>query len=99
MWGIRLSEGLVRELGKLRAFDRKRLLDAIARALRHEPDAPSKSRKLLRNLTPPFEAVPPVWQLRVGEYRVFYDVERAGRTVYVRAVRRKPPHKTTGEIL
>ena len=42
---------------------------------------------------------PPIWELRVGEHRIFYDVNVEERTVYVRAVRRKAPHKTTKEIL
>jgi len=41
----------------------------------------------------------PVWELRINEYRVFYDVDDAAKQVVVRAVRRKPPHKTTEEIL
>jgi len=36
---------------------------------------------------------------RVGDWRVFYDVDGEERRVYVRAVRRKPPHRTTEEIL
>ncbi len=43
--------------------------------------------------------IPPVWELRVREYRVFYDVAAAEQTVYVRAIRRKPGHRTTEEIL
>ncbi len=43
--------------------------------------------------------VPPIWELRVGEFRIFYDVAEEERKVYVRAVRRKPPHKTTEETL
>lgn len=39
------------------------------------------------------------WELRVGEYRVFYDVQEQARLVTVRAIRLKPPHKTTEEIL
>jgi len=30
---------------------------------------------------------------------VFYDVDEEKMTVHVRAVRRKPPHRTTEEIL
>jgi hypothetical protein len=42
----------------------------------------------------------PLWQLRVGEYRIFfYDVNDQAQEVVVRAVRHKPPHKTTEEIL
>jgi len=34
---------------------------------------------------PPFEAVPPIWELRVGNYRVFCDVDDEEQRVYVRA--------------
>ena len=37
--------------------------------------------------------------LRIGEFRVFYDVNEAEARVMVRAIRHKPPHKTTEEIL
>jgi mRNA-degrading endonuclease RelE of RelBE toxin-antitoxin system len=40
-----------------------------------------------------------VWELRVGTYRVFYDVEESERRVIVRAVRRKLPGNTTEDIL
>ena len=51
------------------------------------------------NLIPPWDAVPPVWELRVGEFRVFYDVSRTERTVHVRAIRKKLSEKRTEEIL
>jgi mRNA-degrading endonuclease RelE of RelBE toxin-antitoxin system len=41
----------------------------------------------------------PVWELRIGEYRVFYDVDEQASLVMVRAIRQKPPHKTTEEII
>jgi len=44
------------------------------------------------------EAVRPVWQLRVGDFRVFYDVDEQQQEVIVRAIRRKGS-KTTKEIL
>ena len=59
----------------------------------------------------PFEHTEPVWQLRVAEFRVFYDVakEPTGQdadeprkpegVVTIRAVRRKPGHKTIKDIL
>lgn len=67
--------------------------------LTHEPAVETRNRKQLVNLVPPFEAIPPVWELRIREYRVFYDVSEQQRTVYVRAVRRKPAHRSTREIL
>jgi len=60
---------------------------------------PTRNRKQLVGLLPPWDAEPPVWELRVEEYRVFYDVDEAKRIVYIRAVRGKPAGKTTEEIL
>jgi mRNA-degrading endonuclease RelE of RelBE toxin-antitoxin system len=48
---------------------------------------------------PPWTAEPPIWELRVGVFRVFYDVATEVDVVYVRTVRREPPHRTTEEIL
>jgi mRNA-degrading endonuclease RelE of RelBE toxin-antitoxin system len=99
VYEIRFSIGVATDLKGLRASHRRRIVDAVHQKLSHQPLVPTKHVKLLRKLLPPFEAVPPIWQLRVGDYRVFYDVDEAGRTVLVRAVRRKPPHRTTEEIL
>lgn len=86
-------------LKKVRPYDRNRILDAIEEQLRHRPDLETANRKLLPCLIPTFDSVPPVWELRVGLFRVFYDVDREAAKVYVRAVRKKPPHRTTEEIL
>ncbi len=59
----------------------------------------TRNKKKLVGLVPPWEHVEPVWELRVGEFRVFYDVDEVEARVVVRAVRRKPPHKATEEIL
>ena len=87
------------DLKGLRAYDRRLLLDTIERQLTQTPNVATTQRKLLHHLVPPFEAIPPIWQLRVGTFRVFYDVSEEERQVYVRAVRRKPPHLKTEEIL
>lgn len=54
---------------------------------------------MLVALIAPWEYVEPVWELRAGEYRIFYDVDEAASVVIVRAIRHKPPHKTTEDIL
>jgi hypothetical protein len=41
---------------------------------------------------------PPLWQLRVRQFRVFYDVNEQQRVVSIRSVREKPLHTTTEEI-
>lgn len=75
------------------------MLDEMETHRAGEPTTPTRNRKLLVNLIPPWTADLPIWELRIGDYRVFYDVSDEERMVYVRAIRRKPPGKTTEEIL
>jgi mRNA-degrading endonuclease RelE of RelBE toxin-antitoxin system len=96
---VHLSEGVEKDLRAIKAHDREQVLDAIERQLSQQANVETRNRKILVNLIPPFENVPPVWELRVGDYRVFYDVDQEEEVVYVRAVRHKPPHKTMEEIL
>lgn len=96
---IRWSLSVREDLRALRAYDRRLMLTAIEQQLAHSPHVATRQRKRLHNLVPPFEAVPPVWQLRVGALRVFYDVQENDRRVYVRAIRHKPAHQSTEEIL
>jgi mRNA-degrading endonuclease RelE of RelBE toxin-antitoxin system len=71
------------DLKRLSAHVRAEVIDAIEIHLRHEPTKASKSRiKRLRGLSRP------QYRLRVGEVRVFYDVE--GRSVHILAVVSKP---------
>jgi hypothetical protein len=74
-------------------------MDAIEKELAYQPTTPTRNRKELPDLRPPWEAVPPIWELRVGNYRVFYDVAEGDKTVMIRAVRHKPAGRTTEEIL
>ena len=99
MYRIEFSTNAARDLAELRAYDQTAVGQAIVEQLSHEPKTPTRSRKLLAGVTPPFDAVPPLWQLRAGEYRVFYDVNEEEKKVYVRALRRKPPHKSTEDVL
>ncbi len=80
-------------MNRLRAFDRVRILDAIKRHLTAAAAAVGGSKKRLDRGSGYV-----IHQLRVGKYRIFYDVDEAGHQVVVRHVRRKG-QKTTGEIL
>jgi len=96
---ISYAESVAEDLAAIRAFERKQLLDQIDRQLSHEPTCETRNRKIIRGLTPPWEHVKPVWELRINEYRVFYDIDETAGQVIVRAIRHKPPHKTTEEII
>ena len=89
------------ELKAIRAYERQRIADQIDKQLTTEPFVESRNRKRLRieEWVIPFEYVPPLWELRAGSWRVYYDGDVAERVVNVRAVRLKPPHRTTEESL
>jgi mRNA-degrading endonuclease RelE of RelBE toxin-antitoxin system len=96
---IRFAEGVEDDLRKIRIYYRNQILDTIEEQPAHEPDILTRNRKLLENLIPPWQTVAPIWELRVGEYRVFYDISLTESVVYVRAVRRKPRGTKTEDIL
>jgi len=83
----------VAELEGLRAFDRVRILEAVERHLVRDPQRIGGQRKRIE-----LGEGDIIYQLRVGDFRLFYDVDERGRLVIVRHVRRKR-RKTTGEIL
>ncbi len=98
MFEIRFAEGAIGDLKQLPTHRRITIVDAIERNLSTAPLAPSRNRKELTGLVPPWDQVRPVWQLRVGDYRVFYDADPDSSVVFVQAIRHKA-RKTTGEIL
>ena len=99
MYQITYVESIADDLKRLQAGQRKQILNRIERQLTRQPTRQTRNRKPLAGLVPPWEYVEPVWELRIGEYRVFYDVDEAAAVVIIRAIRHKPPHKTTEEIL
>ena len=99
MFEIRFAAGVEDDLRSIRIYYRNQILDAIEEQLVHEPETETRNRKLLENVMPPWQTVAPIWELRVGEYRVFYDVFPTESIVYVRAVRRKPRGSKTEDIL
>jgi mRNA-degrading endonuclease RelE of RelBE toxin-antitoxin system len=99
MYSLEYTEGVTDDLRELRARDRIRILDKIEEQLPHTPTKETRNKKILAGLKPPWEHVEPVWELRIGKHRVFYDVDEAGQRVVIRPVREKPPHRATEEIL
>jgi len=97
---IVLGEDAKSDLRSLRAFDRQRIGDDIDDQLTDQPAVQTRRRKQMRmeEGTLPFD-VPPGWELRVGDLRVYYDVDEESQVVNVRAIRLKPTHRTTKESL
>ena len=73
---VRYSDEAFHRLKRLRAYDRTVILDQIEKVLAVDPTVTSKAR--IKTLRRP---APTQYRLRVGEYRIFYDVE--GEAVYV----------------
>jgi mRNA-degrading endonuclease RelE of RelBE toxin-antitoxin system len=67
---IRYSQEAVDDLKHLRPFDRTAILDQIEQVLTTHPTLESRAR--LKKLRDP---APTQYRLRVGDFRVFYDVE------------------------
>jgi mRNA-degrading endonuclease RelE of RelBE toxin-antitoxin system len=97
-YAIDIRDAAFDELHNIKPYHRNRIIDAIDRQLAFEPNIETRNRKQLAGLQPDFDHDPPVWELRVGLYRVYYDISEESKTVVVRAVREKPPHTTTEEV-
>lgn len=85
---IVLKPSAVRDLDRLRTYDAVMIAEGMERFLNYAPTRESKSRiKRLRGIENPD------YRLRLGEYRVFYDVDTSGRRVEVLRILHKdePP--------
>ncbi len=98
-YAIEYAQGVQDDFKIMRAGMRREIADAIETQLRHEPSRATRNRKPISGFRPPWEHRPPLWELRVRQYRVYYDVDEEAAVVTVLAVRRKPPHQTTGEVV
>jgi mRNA-degrading endonuclease RelE of RelBE toxin-antitoxin system len=93
MYAVRFRPTAALELRAIRVFDRARILGDIGKHLTVRPLSMEGAKKRLDLDDGDF-----VFQLRVGAYRIFYDVNEDSREVVIRHIRRKA-RKTTGEIL
>ena len=70
-------------LSHLQAFtarEQKIIRDAFTEQLSYEPTIPTRNRKEMRpNLLA-------VWELRIGDFRVYYDVDEEESIVDIRAI-------------
>jgi mRNA interferase RelE/StbE len=82
-YDIEVSDEAKIDLSHYTAFERKIIVSGIRQQLTHQPRVETKNRKRLRDN--------PVasWALRVGKYRVFYEVIEPTRLVNVVSIGHK----------
>ena len=83
MFTIQFTLEAVADLRELRKRDAQRIVDEIETQLTFEPTVTTRNRKRLR----PNQLAE--WELRIGEFRVFYGVVFTDTTVKVIAIGRK----------
>jgi mRNA-degrading endonuclease RelE of RelBE toxin-antitoxin system len=80
---IAVTESANDDLSVYTAFERKTIASAIRAQLTYQPMIETRQRKKLRDN--------PVasWELRVGKYRVFYEIDEMSRKVTIIAIGHK----------
>jgi mRNA-degrading endonuclease RelE of RelBE toxin-antitoxin system len=76
-YSIDVTEEAKEDLSYYTAFERKTIVTEIRAQLVYQPLTETKNRKQLRDN--PIAT----WELRVGMYRVFYEVDVSGQTVSI----------------
>jgi len=80
LFQVRFTPRASDELRSFRKIEQKQVVEAVKTQLLHEPLSITRNRKKLR----PNELAE--WELRIGDFRIFYDVDEADQIVSVRAV-------------
>lgn len=80
MYTIEFSARAEQDLKWFKKSAQSEILDEIEAQLRYEPAVETRNRKRLR----PNQTAE--WELRIGRFRVFYDVDKVVRIVAIEAV-------------
>lgn len=80
MYELEFTQGAVDDLRFLRKNEQQEVIDGIESQLLYKPAVETRNRKRLRpnNVSE--------WELRLGKFRVFYDVESVVRIVKIEAI-------------
>jgi mRNA-degrading endonuclease RelE of RelBE toxin-antitoxin system len=77
---VEFTERAITHLEQFSKRTRNVILDDIRAQLPYQPNVETRNRKLLR------ESTLADWELRVGRYRVFYDIDEDAQVVRIVAV-------------
>jgi len=84
-FAIEYSADAVADLAAMRAFDRTRIVNAVLAGLSHEPAVRNRHRKPVFH-TPEILTLGATWELRIGDYRVLYDIVPTARVLIIRVI-------------
>lgn len=80
MFQIQFAPEALEDLSFLRKYEQQQIIDGIETQLSYQPDLETRNKKRLRpNLLAE-------WELRVGNLRVFYDIDIENTVVKIVAV-------------
>ncbi len=80
MYEIEFTPEALEDMESFKKFEQQKIFSAIDKQLKYQPTVITRNRKQLR----PNDVAE--WELRVGKFRVFYDVFEKVRIVKVEAV-------------
>lgn len=80
MFRIEFTSDALSDLEALRKYDQQRVMRELQEQMTHEPAIETRRRKRLR----PHRLAE--WELRVGDFRVFYDVDSDAGLVRIVAI-------------
>ena len=80
MFEIKLTEEAIKDLRWFRKAEQSYILGELESAVLPEPTTETRNRKRLR----PNELAE--WELRIGDFRVFYDVDQENKLIKIEAV-------------
>jgi mRNA-degrading endonuclease RelE of RelBE toxin-antitoxin system len=80
MFEIVLTPEAIDDMRSLRKFERQHIFDEIEEQLQYQPAVETRNRKRLH----PNDLAE--WELRIGKFRVFYDVDKTDLRVKIEAV-------------
>lgn len=80
MYEIEFTPEALEDLKSLKKFEQQEVVQGIESQLKHEPTVEIRNRKKLR----PNDVAE--WELRIGKFRVFYNVDDAVHIVSIEAI-------------
>jgi len=80
MFTIEFTPEAIEDLRHFRKREQRQIIDEIENQLVHRPTQETRNRKRLR----PNQVAE--WELRVDKFRIFYDLDEAGKVVKIEAI-------------